>query len=158
MAIVSDIFQLQPMKKCSWNKIISFFYFTFLWFWNPPQSGKSQLPPRLFHSSPLLQGDELWRLRGDKKSRSNWTRWSAPSSPHMSLVAAHKRAQTPDMEFVQKFTPPDFKVKNLTPSMSPYFNSFSENENENGEIYSAGKNLHCRRHWRHGQIPPLVKG
>ena len=31
----------------------------------------------------------------------------------------------PDMEFVQKFTPPDFKVKNFTPSISPYFNSFS---------------------------------
>ena len=30
-----------------------------------------------------------------------------------------------DMEFVQKFTLPDFKVKNLTPSISPYFNSFS---------------------------------
>ena len=29
------------------------------------------------------------------------------------------------MEFVQKFTPPDFKVKNFTPSISPYFNSFS---------------------------------
>ena len=31
----------------------------------------------------------------------------------------------PDMEFAQKFTPPDFKVKNFTPSVSPYFNSFS---------------------------------
>ena len=30
-----------------------------------------------------------------------------------------------DMEFVQKFTPPDFKAKNFTPSISPYFNSFS---------------------------------
>ena len=28
------------------------------------------------------------------------------------------------MEFFQKFTPPDFKVKNFTPSISPYFNSF----------------------------------
>ena len=27
---------------------------------------------------------------------------------------------------------------------------------ENGEIYTAGKNLHCRQHWRHGQIPPLL--
>ena len=33
--------------------------------------------------------------------------------------------ENPDMEFVQKFTPPDFKVKNFTPSISPYFNSFS---------------------------------
>ena len=50
-----------------------------------------------------------------------------------------------DMEFVQKFTPPDFKVKNFTPSISPYFNSFSGKKtqklSENGEIYSAGKNF-----------------
>ena len=47
------------------------------------------------------------------------------------------------MEFVQKFTPPDFKVKNFTPSISPYFNSFSGKKHkkmsENGEIYTAGK-------------------
>ena len=47
------------------------------------------------------------------------------------------------MEFFQKFTPPDFKVKNFTPSISPYFNSFSgkktQKMSENGEIYSAGK-------------------
>ena len=36
----------------------------------------------------------------------------------------------PDMEFVQKFTPPDFKVKNFTPSISPYFNSFSNKKNK----------------------------
>ena len=35
------------------------------------------------------------------------------------------RSLVTDMEFVQKFTPPDFKVKNFTPSISPYFNSFS---------------------------------
>ena len=50
-----------------------------------------------------------------------------------------------DMEFVQKFTPPDFKVKNFTLSISPYFNSFSgkktQKMSENGEIYSAGKNF-----------------
>ena len=50
---------------------------------------------------------------------------------------------TADMEFVQKFTPPDFKVKNFTPSISPYFNSFSGKKHkkmsENGEIYTAGK-------------------
>ena len=50
-----------------------------------------------------------------------------------------------DMEYVQKFTPPDFKVKNFTPSISPYFNSFSgkktQKMSENGEIYSAGKNF-----------------
>ena len=29
------------------------------------------------------------------------------------------------MEFVQKFTLPDFQAKNFTPSISPNFNSFS---------------------------------
>ena len=31
-----------------------------------------------------------------------------------------------DMEFVQKFTPPDFQAKNFTPSNSPNFNSFKK--------------------------------
>ena len=29
------------------------------------------------------------------------------------------------MEFVKKFTPPDFQAKNFTPSISPNFNSVS---------------------------------
>ena len=49
------------------------------------------------------------------------------------------------MEFVQNFTPPDFQVKNFTPSISPNFNSFSKEKtqkmSENGEIYTAGKNF-----------------
>ena len=49
------------------------------------------------------------------------------------------------MEFVQKFTPPDFRAKNFTPSISPNFNSFSKKKHkkmsENGEIYIAGKNF-----------------
>ena len=49
------------------------------------------------------------------------------------------------MEFVQKFTPPDFQVKNFTPSILPNFNSFSKKKtqkmSENGEIYTAGKNF-----------------
>ena len=47
------------------------------------------------------------------------------------------------MEFVQKFTPLDFQVKNFTPSILPNFNSFSNKKaqktSENGEIYTAGK-------------------
>ena len=50
-----------------------------------------------------------------------------------------------DMEFVQNFTPPDFRAKNFTPSISPNFNSFSKKKHkkmsENGEIYTAGKNF-----------------
>ena len=49
------------------------------------------------------------------------------------------------MEFVQKFTPLDFQVKNFTPSILPNFNSFSKTKtqkmSENGEIYTAGKNF-----------------
>ena len=56
-----------------------------------------------------------------------------------------RRGIPPDMEFVQKFTPPDFQVKNFTPSISPNFNSFSgrkkQKMSENGEIYTAGKNF-----------------
>ena len=57
------------------------------------------------------------------------------------------------MEFVQKFTPPDFQAKNFTPSISPNFNSFSgkktQKMSENGEIYTAGKNF---------TLPPAVAG
>ena len=59
------------------------------------------------------------------------------------------------MEFVKKFTQPDFQAKNYTPSISPNFNSFSKKKtqtmSENGEIYTAGKNwtnstsVHCLR-------------
>ena len=56
-----------------------------------------------------------------------------------------------DMEFVQKFTPPDFQAKNFTPSISPNFNSVSgkktQKMSENGEIYTAGKNF---------TLPPAV--
>ena len=34
------------------------------------------------------------------------------------------------MEFVQNFTPPDFQVKNFTPSISPNFNSFSKKKHK----------------------------
>ena len=47
------------------------------------------------------------------------------------------------MEYVQKFTPLDFQVKNFTPSILPNFNSFSKKKaqkmSENGEIYTTGK-------------------
>ena len=49
----------------------------------------------------------------------------------------------PDMEFVKKFTPPDFQARNFTTSISPNFNSFRKKKQkmgDNGEIYTAGKN------------------
>jgi len=54
------------------------------------------------------------------------------------------------MEFVQKFTPPDFQAKNFTPSISPNFNSFSKKKkqkmSENGEIYTAGSDGSVKFH------------
>ena len=35
-----------------------------------------------------------------------------------------------NMEFVKKFTPPDFQAKNFTPSISPNFNSFSKKKHK----------------------------
>ena len=58
-----------------------------------------------------------------------------------------------DMEFVRRFTPPDFQAKNFTPSISPNFNSFSgkktQTMSENGEIHTAGKNF---------TLPPALTG
>ena len=34
------------------------------------------------------------------------------------------------MEFVKKFTLPDFQAKNFTPSISPNFNSFSKKKHK----------------------------
>ena len=64
-----------------------------------------------------------------------------------------------DMEFVQKFTPPDFRAKNFTPSISPNFNSFSKKKHNKWvkmeKFTPLAKILHWSRHWQHGQIPPL---
>ena len=43
------------------------------------------------------------------------------------------------MEFVQNFTPADFQAKNFTPSISPYFNSFSKKKQKNEKKW---RNLH----------------
>ena len=64
------------------------------------------------------------------------------------------------MEFVQNYTPPDFQAKNFTPPISPNFNSFSKKKHKKWvkmeKVTPLAKILHCRRHWRHGQIPPLM--
>ena len=63
------------------------------------------------------------------------------------------------MEFVQKFTPPDFQAKNFTPSISPNFNSFSGKKHKKWvkmeKFTLLAKVLHSRQDWRDGQIPPL---
>ena len=54
-------------------------------------------------------------------------------------------SQSPDMEFVQNFTPPDFQAKIFTPPISPDFNSFSKKKTQkmskNGKSYTTGKNF-----------------
>ena len=66
---------------------------------------------------------------------------------------------TTDMEFVKNFTPSDFQAKNFTLSISPNFNSFSKKKHKKWvkleKITLLAKILHCCRHWRHWQIPPL---
>ena len=56
---------------------------------------------------------------------------------------------SPDMEFVKKFTPPDFQVKNFTLGFSPNLNSFSKKKHKNGvkmqKFTPLAKILHCRR-------------
>ena len=63
------------------------------------------------------------------------------------------------MEFVQKFTLPDFQAKNFTPSISPNFNSFSGKKHKKWvkmeKFTLLAKVLHSRQDWRDGQIPPL---
>ena len=49
----------------------------------------------------------------------------------LDLASCHK--DETDMEFVQKFTPPDFRAKNFTPSISPNFNSFSKKKHRKNE-------------------------
>ena len=79
-------------------------------------------------------------------------------SPHKSVSLDSKYS---DMEFVKNFTPPDFQAKNFTPSISPNFNSFSKKKHKKWvkmeKFTPLAKILHCRRHWRHWQIPPLSK-
>ena len=44
------------------------------------------------------------------------------------------------MRFVKEYTPPEFQAKNLTPFMSPEFNSFDEKKNTKNEC--KWRNLH----------------
>ena len=41
------------------------------------------------------------------------------------VIFSYEPTTSPDMEFVQKFTPPDFQAKSFTLLISPNFNSFS---------------------------------
>ena len=79
----------------------------------------------------LIQSDLQWKGRLHSYM---WVGWDGMG-----------RMDITDMEFVQKFTPLDFQVKNFTPSILPNFNSFSAKKaqkmSENGEIYTAGKNF-----------------
>ena len=77
----------------------------------------------------------------------------------ITMIISPAMTTRTDMEFVKNFTPPDFQAKNFTPSISPNFNSFSDKNTKKlvkmEKFTPLTKILHCRRHWRHGQIPPL---
>ena len=65
-----------------------------------------------------------------------------------------------DMEFVKNVTPLDFQAKKIRPLFSPNFNSFSKKKHKKWvkmeKFTLLAKILHCRRQWRHWQIPPLA--
>ena len=64
--------------------------------------------------------------------------------------------RSPDMEFVKHITLLDFQVKNLTPSISPNFNSLSKKKHKKWVKMEKFTPLTKILHWRHGQIPPLI--
>ena len=93
--------------------------------------------------------------------------WNIPISHYVTLSSEienltedFKEKSETDMEFVQKFTPPDFQAKKFTPSISPNFNSFSGKKHKKWvkmeKFTPLAKILHCCRQWRYGQIPPLT--
>ena len=52
------------------------------------------------------------------------------------------------MEFVKKFTPPEFQAKTFTPSISANFNSFGDKNTKKVKMEKftlLAKILHCRR-------------
>ena len=96
---------------------------------------------------PLVVPD--WRGEAAEYKRSQWL-FGCRSRKWWQLKEA-------DMEFVKNFTPSDFQVRNFTPTFSPNFNSFSKKKTQKMEKFTPlAKVLHCRRHWRDGQIPPLT--
>ena len=56
--------------------------------------------------------------------------WAALGVGLILARTAKKTQDKADMKFVQNFTPPDFQVKNFTPSISPNFNSFSKKKHK----------------------------
>ena len=86
---------------------------------------------------------------------TKWTGKAKNIFAHIKIFTG----KSSDMEFVQKFTPLYFQVKNFTPSILPNFNSFSKRKHKRWvkmeKLPPLANILHCRRHWRDGQIPPL---
>ena len=135
------------------------------WVWNPEKLKLKQTCIRLqllaeygriFNSSqrwwPKLRL-ELWnylrKVRISQEHKSN----------HPRLDPRQAKPSQALSDIFQNFTPPDFRAKNFTPSISPNFNSFSKKKHNKWvkmeKFTPLAKILHCRRHWRHGQIPPL---
>ena len=65
-----------------------------------------------------------------------------------------------DMEFVQNFTPLDFQAKILHRLFHLISTVLVKKKHKKWvkmeKFTPLAKILHCRRHWPHGQIPPLV--
>ena len=79
-------------------------------------------------NAPMMKvrtGVNLFNSRSDLQKSCHW-RCGHQNSGHKKC----DRHVYPDMEFFQKFTPPDFQAKNFTPSISPNFNSFSKKKHK----------------------------
>ena len=67
---------------------------------------------------------------------------------------------SPDMKFVQNFTPPDFQVKNLHRQFhlisTVLVRKNTKNEWKWRNLHRWQQILHSRRDWRDGQISPLI--
>ena len=71
----------------------------------------------------------MWALFGPNEVLEN----TPCTISRPSTISEFEQKNVSDMEFVQKFTPLDFQVKNSTPSILPNFNSFSKKKNTKNE-------------------------
>ena len=109
----------------------------------------------------LVQMKWLWGTSRPQRSWQEQT-WPSTNDLEQDLITFKWNAkEQADMEFVQKFTQPDFQAKHFTPSISPNFYSFIGKKHNKWvkmeKFTPLAKILHCRRQWRHWQIPPLLQ-
>ena len=118
-------------------------------------------PHPTWDPSSCVSWSDVWRhLLVESIYPSRKTPWYIQLDCTITLCTQQLcKHSTADMEFVKNFTPSDFQEKNFTPSISPNFNGFSKKKHKKWvkmeKFTPLAKILHCRRHWRHWQIPPL---